>query len=101
MMEPADRDRVFVADLAAERAGLGEANVMGFGWRPAANDAGLGGDELAMLLVAQANGLRRNASAWRGGLGQDDASRAGSSVGARKGFSTVEWASAAGECNCC
>ena len=63
MMEPADGDRVFVADLAAERAGLGEANVMRFGWRPAADDAGLRGDELAVLLVAQANGLRRNATA--------------------------------------
>ena len=57
MMEPADGDRVFVADLAAERARLGEANVMRFGRRPAADDAGLSGDELAVLLVAQANGL--------------------------------------------
>ena len=62
-MDPADRDRVFVADLAAERAGLGEANVMRFGWRAAADDAGLCGDELAVLLVAQADGLRRNATA--------------------------------------
>ena len=33
MMEPADWDRVFVADFAAERGRLGEANVMGFGRR--------------------------------------------------------------------
>ena len=54
MMEPAERDGVFVADLPSERARLGEANVMGFGRRPAADDAGLRGDELAVLLVAQA-----------------------------------------------
>jgi hypothetical protein len=30
VMETADRDRVFVADLATERTRLGEANVMGF-----------------------------------------------------------------------
>ena len=30
MMEPANRDRIFVADLAAKRARLGEANMMGF-----------------------------------------------------------------------
>ena len=62
-MEPADWDRVFVADLSAERARLGEANVMRLGRRAAADDAGLSGDELAVLLVAQANGFRRNATA--------------------------------------
>ena len=30
MMDPADRYRIFVADLAAERPRLGEANVMRF-----------------------------------------------------------------------
>jgi hypothetical protein len=39
------------------------ANVMRFGGRPAADGAGLGGDELAVFLLAQANGFRRNASA--------------------------------------
>ena len=63
MMDPADWDRVFVADLAAERAGLGKANVMRFGGRAAADDAGLRGDEFAVLLVAQTDGLRRNATA--------------------------------------
>jgi len=62
-MEPADWDCVFIADFAAERARLGEANVMRFGWGSAADDAGLGGDELAVLLVAQANGFRRYATA--------------------------------------
>ena len=62
-MEPADRDRVFVADLSAERARLSKANVMRFGRRAATDNAGLRGDELAVLLVAQTNGLRRNATA--------------------------------------
>jgi hypothetical protein len=62
-MEPADWDCIFVADLSAECARLGEADVMRFGGRPAADDAGLSCDELAVLLVAQADGFRRNASA--------------------------------------
>jgi hypothetical protein len=53
MMEPADWDCVFVADLSAECARLGKANVVGFGGHPAADDAGLRGDELAVFLVAQ------------------------------------------------
>ena len=57
------RDAILVADLAAERARLGEANVMRFARRPAADNAGLRGYELAVLLVAQANGLPRDASA--------------------------------------
>ena len=65
MMKPADWDCVFVADLAAERARLGEANVMRFGRSPTANNAGLRGDELAVLLIAQANGFRRNADGGR------------------------------------
>jgi hypothetical protein len=63
VMEPADRDRIFIADLSAESTRLREANVMHFRGRPAADDAGLGGDELAVFLLAQANGFRRNASA--------------------------------------
>ena len=49
--------------LAAERARLREANVMRFGRRAAAHDAWLRGDEFAVLLVAQTNGLRRNPAA--------------------------------------
>ena len=63
MMDPADRDRVFIADLSAESTGLSKPNVMGLGWRAAAHNARLGRDELTVLLVAQANGLRRNATA--------------------------------------
>ena len=33
MVKPTDGDRVFVADVAAERARLGKANLMGFGRR--------------------------------------------------------------------
>jgi hypothetical protein len=62
-MQPADGDCIFVADFSAERPRLGEANVMRFGGRPAADDAGLSGDELAVFLVAQADGFRHNASA--------------------------------------
>ena len=63
VMEPADGDGVFVADFSAERTRLGEANVMRLGGRPAADDAGLRGDELAVFFVAQANGFPHNASA--------------------------------------
>ena len=62
MMDAADWDGVFVADLAAERARLGKANVVRFGGRAAADDAGLRGDEFAVLLVAQTDGLRRKAA---------------------------------------
>ena len=62
MVEATNWDGVFVADLAAERARLGKANVMRLARRPAADDAGLGCYIFAVLLVAQANGLRRNAA---------------------------------------
>ena len=51
-MDPADRDRVLIADFAAERARLGEANMMRFGRHSTADDARLRGDELAVLLPA-------------------------------------------------
>ena len=52
MMEPADWDGVFVADLPVKRARLRKANVMGFGGGATADDAGLRGNEFAVLLVA-------------------------------------------------
>jgi len=63
MMDPAEGDRIFVADLAAERSGLGEANVM-----PLRRACGhrlrmVACDESAVLLVAQTNGLRCKAAA--------------------------------------
>ena len=62
-MQATDGDGVFIADLSAESARLGEANVVSFTGRPAAHNARLQGDELAVLLVAQAYGLRRNRAA--------------------------------------
>jgi hypothetical protein len=62
MMEPADGDGVFVADLAAERARLSETKVVRFARRAAAYDARLGRDILAVLLVAETNGLPDNAT---------------------------------------
>jgi len=58
VVKPANRDRVFVAHFAAKRAGLGKADMMRLGWDSAAHKARLGRDELAMLLAAQADGLR-------------------------------------------
>jgi hypothetical protein len=52
VMKPTDRDRVLIADFSAEGSWLGEANVMRLARRPAADDAGLCGDELAVRLVA-------------------------------------------------
>jgi hypothetical protein len=43
--------------------GAEQPNVTGLGWRAAAHNARLGRDELTVLLVAQANGFRRNAKA--------------------------------------
>jgi hypothetical protein len=58
MVDAADWDRVFVADLATKRARLRESNVMRFGCCATAEETWLRGDELAMLLVAQADGFR-------------------------------------------
>ena len=60
MMHSTDRDRVFVADLAGKRAWLSEANMMRLGGHAAAHDARLGGNELAVLLIAQAFSVRRD-----------------------------------------
>src|SRR5271169_6664862 len=63
MVDAADWNRVLVTDLAVERARLRKSDVMRFGGRAAAYDAGLRRDEFAVLLVAQTNRLRRNAAA--------------------------------------
>jgi hypothetical protein len=57
MMETTDRNCVLVADLSAERARLGESEVMRLAWRPATDDTGLRCDKLAMLFVAEADHL--------------------------------------------
>ena len=67
MMDPADCHGVFVAYFSAEGPRLRKAKVMHFGGRAAAYEARLSGDEFAVLLVAQTNGLRRNPTARRGG----------------------------------
>jgi hypothetical protein len=78
VVHPADRDCVFVTDLAAERARLGEANMMRFRRHSTADHARLRSDELAALLVAQANGLRGNTmTALANCSGQYDRGRGG------------------------
>ena len=59
VVDTAHRDSELVTDFAPERAGLGKAQMMGICGRTAAHQAGLGGDELAMVLVAQTDGVRR------------------------------------------
>ena len=56
VMDPAERDREFIAHLAAEGTRLHEAQMMGIGRFAAAHEAGLLGDEPKMLLVAIATG---------------------------------------------
>ena len=53
MMHPAERHRELIADLATERPGLREAQMMGIGGLAAAYDAGLCRDKFAVMLVAQ------------------------------------------------
>ena len=53
MMDAADWDRILVADFSAERARLGETNVMCLGRRPAAGHTWLRRNELAVLLVTR------------------------------------------------
>ena len=66
MMQSADGNREFVADLASKRARLGEAKMTDFARRATANNARLRRDEFAMLFVSQANGLGGDASAASG-----------------------------------
>jgi hypothetical protein len=52
MMSAAERHDEFVADLAAQRAPMGKAQVMWIGGRASADQARLSGDEPRVLLVA-------------------------------------------------
>ena len=70
VMEPADGDRVLVADLSPEGSGLGEAEMMRFGRAASAYNARLPSNELAVLLVAQANRLGGDATAACTRLGE-------------------------------
>src|SRR5271166_3442952 len=62
MVETTNRNGIFVADFPSERARLRKPKVMRFGRRAAAYDAGLLGHKFAMLLVAQADRLARQAA---------------------------------------
>ena len=55
MMDPADWDRVLVADLAAKRAGLGKADAMRFGRRATTEDDEVAWLQVAVLPMSQAN----------------------------------------------
>ena len=63
MMEATDWNRILIAHFSAKRARLGEAQMMRLAWRTAADDTGLRGDELAMLLVAESDRFGRHATA--------------------------------------
>src|SRR5215813_6948080 len=52
MMPAAERDRELIADLAAERAGLGKSEVVGVRGLAAAQQTGLLGDVAQVLPVA-------------------------------------------------
>src|SRR5271165_1487543 len=61
-MQSTDRDRILVTDLAPNCARLGEANMVRLARRAATDDARLSGDELAVFLIAQADGFRCDAA---------------------------------------
>ena len=52
MVSPAERHGELIADLAAKRPVLGKAQMMGIGWRAAANQTRLLGDKPDVLAVA-------------------------------------------------
>src|SRR5262245_58993644 len=73
-MDAAERDREFVAGLAAECPRLQVAQVMWVGRLAAADQAGLLGDVAQVLAVAVAAGRRNREralvdAAWLGGMG--------------------------------
>jgi hypothetical protein len=57
MMRPAERDRELIADLAAERPNLGEAQMVRVRGFAATDEAGPRGHELEVRLVPVAPGL--------------------------------------------
>ena len=60
MMHAAERNRELIAHLEAESPRLRKAQVMGIGGLPAANEAGLRGDKLTMVLIPQSARLGRD-----------------------------------------
>ena len=69
MVAAAQRDGELIADLAAERAVLREAQMVGVRRSAAANQAGLFGHELDVLLVTKAAWLRKSQQALVDALG--------------------------------
>jgi hypothetical protein len=65
----AERDGELVADLAAQRPRLAEAQVMGVGGAATADEAWLLGDELDVGFVADAARLRKAQAAFVDGIG--------------------------------
>ena len=59
VVEGAQGDGKFIAHLASQRSWLGDAQVMGLRWRPAAHEAGLARDELQVMPISQTPGLRQ------------------------------------------
>ena len=57
MVQPADWDGEFVADLPPHRALFGKSDVVRIRWGSAADETGLRGHELQMLAVALAHGF--------------------------------------------
>ena len=73
VMKAANRYGVLITHLSAKRARLSKAEMMGFCRVSTADEAGLSGDELAVLLVSQTNGLRLDAMLRASGRpAQDD-----------------------------
>ena len=60
MVDGAERNGEFVADLQGKPLGLRKANVMGVGWGAAADQAGLLGDKAEVLLRADAFWLTKS-----------------------------------------
>ena len=68
VMGSTQRNSKLIADLSTQGAGLSKAQMVGVGRRPTTDHAGLPGHELAMVLVAQPDGLGWHPAARRGGL---------------------------------
>ena len=62
MVEATHRNSELIADLAAERPRLSKTQMVCIGRCAAAYQAWLGGNEFAVVFVAQANGLGRHAA---------------------------------------
>src|SRR5690349_21312248 len=81
MVRPAQRDRKLVADLAAQRSGLSEPQVVRVAGLPPTNQAGLGSDEGQMVPVPAPAGLASTGDrCWSTTSGKPGGSEMGASV---------------------